>query len=225
MSWHDAPADVPDGPAIVLANEFFDALPVRHYLRDADGWHERVVGLGDDGGLRFGAQRETVAIAADVGAPGQVLEVGHAAARVVGEVAGRVVRDGGALLVLDYGHAATGLGETLQAMRAHGYADPLAEPGEADLTTHVDFAALARAAAAAGARAHGPVGQGAFLLRLGLGARADALKRRADARQAEAVDAALARLAAPDAGMATLFKAMAVTRADGPVPPGFEEAS
>ncbi len=225
VSWHDAFASVPDGPAIILANEFFDALPVRHYLRDADGWHERVIGRGENGGLRFGARRETVEIAAGVGAPGQVLEVAPIAARVMGEVTGRLARDGGALLALDYGHAATGFGETLQALRAHGYADPLAAPGEADLTTHVDFAALARAAVAAGARTHGPLPQGQFLQRLGIAARADALKRRADARQAAAVDAALARLTALDSSMATLFKVLAVTRGDGPVPPGFEETS
>ena len=225
MRWHDAFAGVPDGPAIILANEFFDALPVRHYLRDADGWHERVVGLGEDGGLCFGAQRETVAMATGLGAPGQILEVGPLAARVMGEIAGRIAGQGGALLVCDYGHAVTGLGETLQALRAHAYADPLAEPGEADLTTHVDFAALGRAAATAGAKVHGPVAQGDFLLRLGIDARARALKRRADARQADAIDAALARLTAPDSSMATLFKALAVTREDGPVPPGFEAIS
>ncbi len=223
VTWHDAVAAVPDGPAIVLANEFFDALPVRHYLRDADGWHERVVGLGEDGDLRFGARRETVEMAASVGAPGQILEVAPIAARAMGEIAGRIAAHGGALLVLDYGHAVTSLGETLQALRAHAYADPLAEPGEADLTAHVDFAALARAAAGAGAKAHGPVAQGQFLRRLGIEARAHALKRGADARQARSIDAALARFTAPDSSMATVFKALAVTRGDGPVPPGFED--
>ncbi len=225
VTWHDAFADVPDGAAIVLANEFFDALPVRHYLRDADGWHERVVGRGDDGRLRFGARREVVEMPASLGAPGEILEVAPIAARFMGEVAGRIARCGGALLACDYGHTVTGFGETLQALRAHAYADPLADPGEADLTAHVDFAALARAAVAAGAKAHGPVAQGVFLLRLGIAARARALKRNADARQADAIDAALARLTAPESSMATLFKVLALTRGDDPIPPGFEEVA
>jgi len=119
-------------------------------------------------------------------------------------------------------------GETLQAVRGHAYADPLAAPGEADITVHVDFAALAKAARAAGADAHGPVTQGLFLSRLGIFQRAEALKRRADAGQATAIDSALARLAmpgpvtGPKASMAELFKVLAVTTPGLPVPPGFD---
>ncbi len=224
-AWHARVEDVPDGSAIVIANEFFDALPVRHYLRDAEGWHERVVGLDAAGALCFGAQRERVDIPTSAGEPGQVLEVGHVALRVMETIAGRLARQGGALLVCDYGHIASGLGETLQALRSHAYADPLAEPGEADLTTHVDFAALARVAAASGMRPHGPVDQGVFLRRLGIVERAAALSRRASPGQAAAIAAALDRLTAPRSTMATLFKAMAVTPADAPAPPGFAEAA
>ena len=224
LAWRHTFEDVPDGPAVVIANEFFDALPVRHYLRDIDGWHERVVGLDAAGALCFGAQRERVDIP-NAGKPGQILEVGHAALRVMGGLAGRLERQGGALLVCDYGHVASGLGETLQALRAHAYADPLADPGEADLTTHVDFAALARGAAAAGAKAHGPIEQGLFLRRLGIVERAAALSRRATPAQATSLAAALDRLTAPHSSMATLFKAMAVTPADAPTPAGFAEAA
>ena len=223
VTWHAAPDDVPAGPAIMLANEFFDALPVRHYLRGADGWHERVVGLDAAGALAFGASAERVAMAGPAGRPGDILEVGHAALAAITTLAGRIAREGGALLALDYGHAASGLGETLQAVRGHAFADVLAAPGEADLTAHVDFAALGRAAIAAGARAYGPVEQGAFLGRLGIFARADALKRSATPEQAAAVDAALARLTAAESSMATLFKAMAVVAPGAAPPPGFEE--
>ena len=223
--WHRTIEEVPAGPALILANEFFDALPVRHYVRGPQGWHERVVGLDVDDKLAFGAAREPVEIEAATGEPGQVLEVGHAGLRVMAGLAARIATQGGALLVCDYGHAASGLGETLQALRGHAYADPLADPGEADLTTHVDFAALARTAVAAGAVAHGPVEQGVLLQRLGIVSRADTLKRRADARQAQAVDAALHRLASPESCMATLFKVLAVTQQDAPTPPGFEDTA
>ena len=156
LAWHAALDDVPEGAAIVLANEFFDALPVRHYWRGTDGWHERVVGLDGDGALAFGASAERVALAGAAGRPGDILEVGHAALAAMTALAGRIATRGGALLALDYGHAESGLGETLQAVRGHRYAAVLAEPGEADLTAHVDFAALARAASAAGRAAVRP---------------------------------------------------------------------
>ena len=205
-TWHASVDALPSGAAIVLANEFFDALPVRHYLRGAGGWHERLVGLGGDEALAFGATGEPVVMAA---------------LAVMIALADRIARDGGALLVLDYGHAASGLGETLQAVRSHAYADVLAEPGEADLTAHVDFAALGRCAEAAGARAFGPVEQGILLTRLGIFARAAALKARATQAQAAAVDAALARFT--QGSMAILFKALAVMPPGAPAPPGFEE--
>ncbi len=147
----------------------------------------------------------------------------HAAQAVAAEIARRIARDGGALLACDYGHARSSFGETLQAMRGHAFVDPLEAPGEADLTTHVDFAALRRAAEGAGAQAWGPVPQGEWLERLGIRARAAALRRRATPAQAEAVAAALARLTAPGSSMATLFKAFAVTRVGAAPPPGFED--
>ena len=223
VAWHAALDDLPAGAGIVLANEFFDALPVRHYVRGADGWHERVVGLDADGALAFGASAEPVAMAGPAGRPGDILEVGHAGLAAMTTLAGRIAREGGALLALDYGHAESGLGETLQAVRGHRYADVLAAPGEADLTAHVDFAALGRAAVAAGLQAYGPIAQGTFLCRLGIFARAEALKRRATPEQAVAVDAALTRFTAPDSSMATLFKAMALAQVGARPPPGFEE--
>lgn len=227
ITWRRSIEEVPDGPAIILANEFFDALPVRHYVRGAAGWHERLVGLSPDAGLCFGAAPEAIEVAeapSNGQAVGQVLEINHAALRTMRDLAGRIARSGGALLVCDYGHAQSGLGETLQAVRGHAFADVLATPGEADLTAHVDFAALAGAATAAGAAVHGPVAQGIFLRRLGIVERAAALKARADDRQRQAIDAALARFTSEDSSMATLFKVLAVTPSGAPTPPGFEES-
>ena len=223
--WHRTIENVPPGPALIIANEFFDALPVRHYVRGERGWHERCVGLDAEDRLAFGAAAEPVEIEAANGAPGQVLEIGHTSLRVMQALATRIATQGGALLVCDYGHAASGLGETLQALRGHAYADPLADPGEADLTTHVDFAALARVAAAAGATVHGPIAQGEFLRHLGIGARAESLRRRADERQVQAIDEALHRLASPESSMATIFKVLAVTPEGMPTPPGFEHTA
>ena len=223
IAWHRAVDDLPEGPAIVIANEFFDALPVRHYVRGETAWHERVVGLAPDGALGFGAAAVPIEIAARSGTPGQVLEIGHSGLQIMRLLAARIAAQGGALLVLDYGHAESGFGETLQAMRGHAYADVLAAPGEADLTAHVDFSALSQAAEATGAAVHGPVPQGVFLQRLGIVERAAALKARADDAQAAAIDAALARLVGHESSMATLFKVLAVTPKDAPVPAGFEE--
>ncbi|MDR3463742.1 MAG: SAM-dependent methyltransferase [Beijerinckiaceae bacterium] len=220
--WHAAIETLPDGPAIFLANEFFDALPVRHYVRSETGWHERQVGLGSDGDLVFGAAAETIGLPSLAGRPGDILEIGHVARAVMTVLASRIASQGGALLVWDYGHAESGLGETLQAVAGHAFADPLAHPGEADLTVHVDFAMLRRAAEAAGAAVHGPVTQGLWLERLGIFERARRLKAKASAAQSAEIDSALGRLTAPNSTMATLFKVLAVVQKDMR-PPGFED--
>ena len=219
-TWHATLAEVPDGPAIVVANEFLDALPVRQMVRGTAGWHERHVGLGPDGALVFGVAAEPDPAIPPAGRPGDVLEVGRAAAAVADELARRLARFGGAALLVDYGHLRTAPGETLQAVRGHTFADPLARPGEQDLTAHVDFAALARTARSAGAAVHGPASQGAFLRALGIAERAERLKRGRAADAAAAIDAALHRLTAPGDGMGELFKAMAIADSALPALPG-----
>ncbi len=221
-SWHDDPASVPPGPAIVIANEFLDALPVRQYVRARGAWHERLVGLDDDGRLAFGLAAEPETGIERAAPEGSVVEVAGAGLALARRLAERLAAAGGAALVIDYGHEGPGLGDTLQAVRRHAFADPLADPGEADLTTHVNFSALARAAQAGGCAVRGPVAQGAFLRALGIEARAERLKRAASPPQAGAIDAALARLAGPGPeGMGELFKAMAFTHPALPAPPGF----
>jgi NADH dehydrogenase [ubiquinone] 1 alpha subcomplex assembly factor 7 len=212
-------------PAIVIANEFLDALPIRQFVRLPAGWHERCVGVDTGGRLVF---LTAVDAAPDGSLPpaladapeGSLIETSPAREGAVAMIAGHMAREGGYALFIDYGHDHSAPGDTLQAVRGHGFDDPLAHPGEADLTAHVDFAAAARAAREAGAAAHGPVPQGVFLERLGLTARAARLGDSAPDRRAE-IEAAHHRLAAPEE-MGTLFRVLAVGAPHAPVPPGFE---
>jgi len=224
VSWANDIEQTPPGPAFILANEFFDALPVRHYVKTIQGWRERLVGLNATGDLIFGLSHEvepTLHIAAK---EGSIIEVGAIAQRVMGDIAARLVREGSALLVIDYGYLETSIGDSLQAVSKHAYVDPLAEPGEADLTTHVDFAALARAARAVGAKVMGPVTQGSFLRQLGIERRAQTLSKKATPEQAQSIVDALDRLTGETDSrrqMGGLFKVMAVTHPDMPDLPGF----
>ncbi len=222
VTWHSDIAALPEGPALILANEFFDALPVRQYVRSPQGWCERLVGLDENGALAWGLAREAdPRLAGAAGPEGAVLEIGAIAGRIMTDLARRIAEQGGALLAIDYGHVRSGLGDTLQAMKKHAFVDPLEEPGEADLTVHVDFEALARAAARAGAAVHGPVTQGALLHVLGLDARSASLSRARPDKAAE-LAAAARRLAGADEGeMGDLFKALAVTQTGFGAPPGF----
>jgi NADH dehydrogenase [ubiquinone] 1 alpha subcomplex assembly factor 7 len=226
--WYAALDELPDGPAIVIANEFFDALPVHQMVKQKDGWHERVVGLGDDGKLTFGLAPypvphfdQLIDRKVRAAAIGAVYEwrpesLGLGLAR-------RVVRGNGAALVIDYGHLESSPGDTLQAIGNHSFADPLATPGEIDLTAHVDFQALARSAESMEARVHGPVSQGDFLRRIGIEERAATLKTNATETQAAAIDTALDRLTEGGrAGMGDLFKVVAFSHPDLRNLPGFE---
>jgi SAM-dependent MidA family methyltransferase len=232
VAWYDALADVPPGPSIVIANEFFDALPVRHFVRTEEGWCEKLVGVDEDGQLFIGLDNtpETaLRVEADVG---ETLEIGASAHRAMAELAARLVSHGGAALVVDYGHTKTALGETVQALWRHEAVDPLEAPGECDVTAHVDFASLSRAAAAMGARVSGPLAQGVFLERLGIHERARVLLGHSSEAQAADIESAVDRLTATEQrpgaggrtapGMGALFKALAVTSHDLPMPPGFE---
>jgi NADH dehydrogenase [ubiquinone] 1 alpha subcomplex assembly factor 7 len=220
ITWHDRLEDVPQGPLIVIANEFLDALPVRQIVRRDGAWRERSVALGDNGAFVF---VEGDAVSCDLDAPeGAIFEISPEMEPLVSALAARAAHAPIAALFIDYGHDATGFGDTLQAVRRQDYAEPLASPGEADLTAHVDFAGLKRAGEAAGLNAYGPMPQGAFLLSLGLEARRDRLLRHATEAQAEAILTGAARLADPRQ-MGLLFKALAVTSAGLAPPPPFGE--
>ena len=215
--WYDAPAELPAGPLVLLANEFLDALPIRQFVRRDAGWRERFV--------RNGAFQEMPAdppdhpSVADV-PEGTILETAPAACDVVTGLAARVAATGGAALFIDYGPEISAPGDSLQALREGKPADPLAQPGSADLTAHVDFAALARVARGAGAAVYGPVPQGVFLAELGLFQRTDRLARGQSPANAMALIDAARRLAEPDR-MGRLFKALAVCHPGAPPPPGF----
>jgi NADH dehydrogenase [ubiquinone] 1 alpha subcomplex assembly factor 7 len=224
LAWHHDLAEVPQGPALLAANEFFDALPVQQAVKAADGWHERMVARDGDR-LAFASHPEPLtdfAPALPQAAPSDALFEWRSDA-VAREVSRRVMHARGAALIIDYGHADTTFGETLQAVSGHGFADPLERPGELDLTAHVDFGALARIAQSEGVRVHGPVPQGWFLRRLGIAERAAKLKTGATAAQAEAIDAALARLTEGGrTGMGELFKVIAFAHPALGELPGFD---
>lgn len=221
--WHDDLAGVPDdGPLLLVANEFLDALPVRQLVTTAQGWRERMVGLADGAFVPVAGNRPMdAAVPAHLrdAPPGTIIETCPGAAAIIGEVAARLARQGGAALLIDYGHGEFRTGSTLQAVRAHRKVDPFANPGEADLTAHVDFATLAAVALAHGARWLGTVEQGAWLRALGIDARAHALVNASPA-QAAATLAARERLVAPDQ-MGALFKVMALAAPDWPDGAGF----
>lgn len=218
ITWHDRVEDLPDGPFILLANEFLDALPVRQLVRTTEGWAERHV---QDGGfvLRPGVS-PPAPLDRRVVTTGEVLEWCEPALAIVRGLSRRLTGSPGVALFLDYGPDQPGVGDTLQALRDGRPAPPLSDPGEADLTAHVDFPALREAAAAAGASVHGPDGQGAVLTALGLFPRTERLARGRPPEQARALLEAAHRLAAPER-MGRLFKAMALCHPSLGVPPGF----
>ena len=216
IAWHQHFADISGAPLIVIANEFFDALPVHQAIRTPDGWHERMVGLDADGRLTLGLHPEPL-LGFEVTLPASLRRAPLGAIRewrsdeLTVEIARRVVQSRGAALIIDYGELESGLGDTLQAVGRHRHANVLETPGEVDLTAHVDFAALGRAAARAGARVWGPLTQRAFLMRLGINERAASLTAASPARAAE-IEAGLARLIATGAdGMGELFKVIAIS--------------
>jgi len=278
VRWGERVDALPPGPLIVIANEFFDALPIHQFVRTAEGWAERMVGIDDAGKLTFGlrpathvgdhppqaslttapqskryylprkggeeageAQDSSPAseaegrnrgsaspLAGEAGFPrfaeqtgveireggpavmtGTVVETSPAATAIMQAIAGRVAEHGGAGLFIDYGYQGPASGDTLQAVRRHRYDDPLAAPGEADLTAHVDFAALSRAATKAGAVPRPVMTQEAFLARLGIMERAARLGAGKDAATQMAIEASVERLCGPKA-MGELFKVLAI---------------
>jgi SAM-dependent MidA family methyltransferase len=228
LAWHATFDDVPEGPVIVIGNEFVDALPVIQMVKLDDGWHERVVELDRAGHLTFGIAPEPVP-RFDQLLPARLRNAPSGALyewrsdRFALELGRRLARDGGAALLIDYGHTRSGLGETLQAVAAHGYVDPLAAPGSVDLTAHVDFEALRHAAECMGACTYGPLTQGEFLNRLGIDARAATLRAGAGADAAREIDAALVRLTGTGRSeMGELFKVIAFSHPSLRTLPGFE---
>jgi SAM-dependent MidA family methyltransferase len=228
LVWHRHIDEVPPGPLIVIANEFFDALPVHQMVKQEDGWRERMVGVDADGKLAF-VPAETALPHFDETLPTLVRDAPPNSTfewrgyQPVFEMCRRIVGEGGAALVIDYGHSESACGDTLQAVARHVYADPLAAPGRVDLSAHVDFQSLAVAAESIGASVHGPRPQAEFLIRLGIERRAEMLKLKATEEQNAAIDSAKARLLDDtEGGMGRLFKAIAFGDPKLGVLPGFE---
>jgi NADH dehydrogenase [ubiquinone] 1 alpha subcomplex assembly factor 7 len=199
--WHDSIDEIPAAPLLLVANEFLDALPIRQHVA---GVERRVAAAA--GGLAFDRD-------------GEIVETSRARDDAIRSVATCLAFKGGVALIIDYGHARSAPGDSLQAMRAHRYAPILAQPGEQDLTAHVDFEAVAKAATEAGAAVTPLVAQGEWLVRLGIEERAQALSRANPDRAAD-IQSALDRLTSRDQ-MGELFKVLAVHSPDWPTPAGF----
>jgi NADH dehydrogenase [ubiquinone] 1 alpha subcomplex assembly factor 7 len=231
VSWHDTIDEVPEGPAIIFANEYFDVLPIHQAVRRETGWHERVVVLGDKGKLAFANASDPLPRfemllppllrAAPVGA---VFEW-RSDAEIM-KIASRVRDQQGAALIVDYGHVRSDAGDTFQAIARHSFSDPLQTPGLADVTAHVDFQALSQAAEDVGARVHGPVTQGGFLTRLGIETRAVTLMAKASPEVSEDISYALKRLVGGGrSGMGEMFKVLGISDQQLTTLPGLSEAA
>ena len=226
IAWHTTLADVPAGPAIVVANEVLDALPTRQLVRTPDGWRERCVGMSPTGQLVFvsgdpvAAIPDALAAVADTARSGDVLEV-TGADELAGGLARRARVAPLAALLIDYGHVDSALGDTLQAVRGHAFAQPLQAPGSADLSAQVDFAQVAASLRRHGLGLDGPVSQAAFLSRLGMTERASRLMS-ANAGQANAIEMAVGRLLSPS-GMGARFQALGARSPDLPPLPGLQD--
>lgn len=208
-----------DAPLFLVANEFLDALPINQFVKTGDGWHERMI-ASKDGNLFFVLSDKATVSQFGAATIGSIFEQCTIAAEVVGDIASRTAKSGGAALFIDYGHGEAGFGDTLQAVKQHKYADLFAEPGEVDLTSHVDFEALSNIARAADTYVFGPAPQGAFLKALGIDARAKKLKETVDAETRKAIDNAVERLTSPSQ-MGHLFKVMAVAASGSSPLPAF----
>lgn len=221
--FHEDIGDLPgDCALLILANEFFDALPIYQLVKSHDGWRERRIACQDVIFLPVAGKLVPESVIPDGLAEspvGSIIESSPASVAIARALAARLVRQGGAALIVDYGYDGPAVGETLQAVKAHGFANPFEAPGEHDLTAHVDFTALAAIAGLAGAQTRGPASQGDFLGRLGIAERTVALAR-ANRDEGDRLAAAHHRLTSP-AEMGNLFRAMAIVSPEWPDPAGF----
>jgi len=229
ISWHDNFDEVPEGPAIIFANEYFDVLPIHQAVRRETGWHERVVVLDENGKLKFDTAPDPLPRFEVLLPP--LLRAAPAGAvfewrpdTEIMKIANRLRNQDGAALIVDYGHLRSDAGDTFQAIARHSFTDPLQAPGQADVTAHVDFQALAHAVEDMGARVHGPVTQGEFLTRLGIETRAVSLMAKASHEVSEDISNALKRLVGGGrGGMGVMFKVLGVSDPRLTVLPGLSD--
>ncbi|MEW7006403.1 class I SAM-dependent methyltransferase [Lentilitoribacter sp. EG35] len=217
LSWHNSFEDVPGGFFLLLANELFDAIPLRQFIKTDVGFRERTVTVNASDELAFsvgvaGIDSDLLPSNHKDQPAGTVFEIAPARVNVMTAIATRLVKEGGSALVIDYGYLATGFGDTLQAIHKHEFDPPLANPGQADLTSHVDFEMLMRTAHAAGAHIHGVMYQGDFLVGLGLLQRAGMLGQDKDHETQQEIRSAVERLVGEGSGnMGELFKVLAMS--------------
>ncbi len=217
IDWFDTFEALPSGPLFIACNELFDAMPFRQFVRQDGKWLERMVGLDEEGNLRFVAGTALLGASAlprdaETSGDGSIFEIAPARTALMAQIADRIASYGGGGIFFDYGHLQPGLGETFQAVRKHRYEGVFDNPGEADLTSHVDFFALAAAVRARGLDVHLTT-QAGFLLENGLLERAGQLGARLDQAGRQKIAAAVERLAGPD-GMGKLFKVMTISTSE-----------
>jgi SAM-dependent MidA family methyltransferase len=229
VTWHDGFDEVPEGPSVIFANEYFDVLPIHQMIRRETGWHERVIELDEEENFVYGAAAdptpgfELLLPPLVRAAPSGAIFEWRPNTQMMA-VAKRVRDQRGAAVVIDYGHVRSDVGDTFQAIARHSFADPLKTPGLSDITAHVDFDALARTADAVGARVHGPVTQGEFLQRLGIETRALTLMQKASADVSADIASGLKRLTGGGrGGMGSLFKVLGVSDPAIPVLAGISD--
>jgi NADH dehydrogenase [ubiquinone] 1 alpha subcomplex assembly factor 7 len=210
VTWHESIASIPDGPLLLIANEFFDAIPIRQFEKRHGKWLERCVGAEGMGFM-------PAALDNAQGADGDVIEFAPQRSEIARVIGQHLAKQKGCALIIDYGHLQTAPGDTLQAVRAHQYVAVTDQPGESDITSHVDFEALAKALSQGGASVPLAITQRAFLLAMGFEQRAAILSSKADANSRDILARAVARLAG-ETEMGNLFKVMAATSADLPMP-------
>lgn len=221
--WYSQLDNVPTGPFVLIANEFLDCLPIRQWQVKNGYWHERLVGLGEDGQLIFGLQpfqaaAEMALPPCDGAEEGSVYERSESCHALIHALATRVRVGPGAALIIDYGSRKSGFGDSFQALKAHQYVDPLRDPGTADVTAHVDFEALVMVALKVGAQVSGPFEQGAFLRALGIVERAQRLCANQPEDIGTSIERDLLRLTADDQ-MGALFKVLVLSSPHCPLPP------
>jgi SAM-dependent MidA family methyltransferase len=229
MMWHQSFDEVPDGPAIILANELFDVLPVNQAIKQLNGWYERVIEIDGEDKLAFGIAPEVIPLFDQLipdgvrDAPvGSIYE--WRADTLSLAIGRRLVQQGGAALIIDYGHLKSAPGETLQAVGGHAFVSPLLSPGQVDLTAHVDFQALGSSAESMGARIHGPIEQARFLRKLGVEQRCKMLMAAAPPEKAAEIQGSVKRLLGEGmTGMGMLFKVLAISNPSLRALPGLEQ--
>lgn len=226
INWHESLDDVPaDRPGFFIANEFFDALPIRQWQQTPSGWAERRVGLEENNDQHFAftldASAQPPFDMAQIPANAQMLERCEAGLGIMKTIASRISSLGGAALLIDYGYLGGTRADTLQAVRDHAFFEPLKEPGTADITAHVDFSALAATARTASLAVYGPIEQGRFFYRLGATIRMTQLMKHSTVEQKKDIVSGVRRLLSPE-GMGSLFKVMAVVPSALPIPDGFD---